>query len=66
MARVPLIVVGGGSIGQRHIAVCNAHPDVELVGVIEADIAQRNRLVQMGLPVFDSLVSAPQASALLL
>ncbi len=63
MARLPLIIVGGGSIGQRHIGVANAHDDVDLVTIIEADSSHRDKLAAQGLPVFARLEDAPPAQA---
>ncbi len=49
-ARVPLCVVGGGSIGLRHIQCAVASDKVQLTAVVEPDAARRAVLRDDGLP----------------
>lgn len=50
-ARLPLCVVGGGSIGMRHVEVARASGKVELTAVVEPHQPRRAELAAQGLPV---------------
>jgi len=56
---VPLCVIGGGSIGMRHIGCAQASPNVDLTCVVEADPIGRARLTAADLPVVHTLDDVP-------
>ncbi|SHI06051.1 Gfo/Idh/MocA family protein [Marivita hallyeonensis] len=56
---VPLVVIGAGSIGQRHIDVAQSSAAVDLVAVVEPHDATRDRLALQGLPVVADLEDVP-------
>lgn len=58
-ARLPLAVIGAGSIGQRHIEVAQQSDAVELVAVVEPEADLRARLVDQGLPVVAHIEALP-------
>lgn len=60
-AGLPVIVVGAGSIGMRHVEVCMASDRVELVAVVEADSARRAELAAQGLNAVTTMDEAPKA-----
>ena len=47
-AQLPLCVVGGGSIGMRHIEVAQASDRVRLTAVVEAYETRRKELAAIG------------------
>lgn len=59
MQPVPLIILGAGSIGARHIQVATVCPAVDLVAVVEPDPARRRQLSQNGLPMVADLDAVP-------
>ncbi|MBP0481679.1 Gfo/Idh/MocA family protein [Sagittula salina] len=59
MARIPLCVVGAGSIGQRHIEVATLSKRVDLVAVVEPDATLRSALAAKGLPMVAGLDAVP-------
>jgi predicted dehydrogenase len=58
-ARVPLCVIGGGSIGLRHAEVSQISDRVDLTAVVEPNAPRRAQLADMGLPVVADLVEVP-------
>ena len=63
-AALQICVVGGGSIGMRHIACAQVSDAVDLRAVVEPDTAHRTRLADRGLPVVADLDGVPpQVSA---
>lgn len=59
MARLPLCVVGGGSIGMRHVEVSGLSEHVELTAVVEPYAPRREELAALGLPVVAGLDDVP-------
>lgn len=59
MTPLPLVVIGAGSIGMRHVEVAVASPLVDLVAVVEPDADRRARLTAMGLRAVASTGDAP-------
>ncbi len=59
-AQLPLCVVGGGSIGMRHIEVAQASDRVRLTAVVEAYETRRKELAAIGLPVVASIGEVPE------
>ncbi len=59
MTKLPLCVVGAGSIGQRHIEVALKSEHVELTAVVEPFAKQRAAMAEKGLPVFADLDQVP-------
>ena len=62
MPLVPLCVIGGGSIGMRHIECALASDVVDLTAVVEADADRRAALRDMGLPAVAGLDEVPPAT----
>ncbi|PUB18955.1 Gfo/Idh/MocA family protein [Yoonia sediminilitoris] len=58
-APLAICVVGGGSIGMRHIGCAQASDLVRLSAVVEADAARRDALAAMGLPVVADIDAVP-------
>lgn len=58
-ARLPLAVIGGGSIGLRHAGVAMASEKVTLTAVVEPDAARRAELAGLGLPAVATLDAVP-------
>lgn len=56
---VPLCIVGGGSIGMRHIGCAQASEAVKLTAVVEPYAPRRSELAAMGLPVVADLDAVP-------
>lgn len=59
MTPLPLIVVGAGSIGQRHIETAMASDAVDLCAIVEPEPGLRAQLEQRGLPGVPFLDAAP-------
>lgn len=59
---VPLIVVGAGSIGQRHIGVAQTCAAVDLVAVVEPNDDLRATLAKQGLPMVANIDDAPTST----
>ncbi len=59
-AATPLCVIGGGQIGERHIEVALACPEVTLTAVVEPYAARRDQLRDMGLPVVATIAEVPE------
>jgi predicted dehydrogenase len=57
---VPICIVGGGSIGLRHIGCARASSAVSLTAVVEAHAPRRAELLAMGLPVVADLDAVPR------
>lgn len=57
--RLPLAVIGAGSIGQRHIEVAQACDAVELVAVVEPKDGLRAALAARGLPMLADIADVP-------
>lgn len=57
---LPLCVVGGGSIGMRHIGCAQSSGAVTLTAVVEAHAPRRDELAKMGLPVVADLDAVPR------
>lgn len=62
MRRLPLCVVGGGSIGQRHINCAQASSTVDLTAVVDANSDRRAELAARGLKVVASLDDVPSST----
>ncbi|SPF78022.1 Gfo/Idh/MocA family protein [Pseudoprimorskyibacter insulae] len=60
MTKLPLCVIGGGSIGMRHIEVSNLSDKVDLTAIVEPFEARRKELAGMGLPVVASIDEVPE------
>lgn len=58
-ARLPLAIIGAGSIGQRHIEVSQKCDAVDLLAVVEPDDALRARLADQGLPMVSHIDDVP-------
>ena len=56
---VPLCVVGGGSIGMRHVECARASEAVQLTAVVEAHAPRHAELAALGLPVVADLADIP-------
>jgi len=54
-----MCVIGGGSIGLRHIECANASKTVTLSAVVEPNPKRRDQLVDMGLPAVADLAAVP-------
>lgn len=54
--KVRFAVVGCGSIGKRHVAVIDAHPEAEAVALCDLDTIRAGALAEVydNIPVFDS------------
>lgn len=59
MARLPLCIIGAGSIGQRHADVAGLSDHVDLVAMVEPDADLRARLAAQGLPMVADLDAVP-------
>lgn len=59
MVRLPICVVGAGSIGQRHVEVAGLSDKVDLVAVVEPFAPLRESLAAKGLPMVASLADVP-------
>lgn len=57
--KLPLCVIGAGSIGQRHIEVASLSEGVRLTAVVEPSAAVRAQLSARGLPMVASLDDVP-------
>ena len=60
MTKTPLCVIGGGSIGFRHVSVATASDHVELTAVVEPFEPRRKELLAMGLPAVATLEDVPK------
>ncbi|MGR3692379.1 MAG: Gfo/Idh/MocA family protein [Sagittula sp.] len=60
MTRLPLCVVGAGSIGQRHIEVAGLSEMIDLVAVVEPHAPLREALAAKGLPMVAALDEVPE------
>lgn len=60
MQGFPICVIGGGSIGMRHIECAVASDVVSLTAVVEADAGRRAELAKIGLPVAVDLDAVPR------
>ena len=58
-APLPLCVVGGGSIGMRHVEVTQTCSATRLTAIVEADPARRAALADQGFPVVACIGDAP-------
>jgi predicted dehydrogenase len=58
-AKLPLAVIGAGSIGQRHIGVAQLSDAVDLVAVVEPHEGLRNELAARGLPMVARIDDVP-------
>ena len=56
---LPVCVIGAGSIGIRHIEVALASDKVHLTGIVEPNAAQRKKLADQGLAVFETIDDLP-------
>lgn len=54
-APLPLCVIGGGSIGMRHVEVAATSPRIRLTAVVEPHAPRRAELAALGLPVCATL-----------
>jgi len=59
---VPLCIVGGGSIGMRHIGCAVASSAVTLTAVVEADETRRADLIAQGLPAVADFNDVPRST----
>lgn len=59
-APLPLVVIGAGSIGMRHVEVAQASAEVDLVAVVEPYAPRRSDLLNMGLNAVASLDEVPK------
>ena len=59
MTALPLVVVGAGSIGQRHIDVATISPAIDLCAVVEPKSDLRERLSKCGLPMVADIDDVP-------
>jgi predicted dehydrogenase len=62
VSRLPICVVGGGSIGMRHIECALASSVVDLTAVVEAYAPRRDELLALGLPVVADIHSVPRGT----
>lgn len=60
MTRTPLCVIGGGSIGFRHMSVAAASELIELTAVVEPVFARRKELINLGFPAVASVDEVPK------
>lgn len=58
-ARLPLCVIGAGSIGLRHVEVAGLSDHVELTAVVEPDAAKRAELAGQGLAAVADIDAVP-------
>lgn len=61
-AKTPVCVVGGGSIGLRHIGCAQASEVATLTAVVEPDVMRRAELQADGVPVVANLDAVPPAT----
>lgn len=61
-ASVPICVIGGGSIGLRHVECANASEAVTLSAVVEPYAKRRKELIELGLPAVADLAAVPAQS----
>ncbi|NVO28589.1 Gfo/Idh/MocA family oxidoreductase [Donghicola sp. C2-DW-16] len=59
MARLPVCVIGGGSIGMRHAEVATKSELTKLTCVVEPHAPRRAELIQMGVNAVASIEDAP-------
>lgn len=59
MTQTPLCVVGGGSIGFRHMSVATQSEHIELTAVVEPYEARRKELQAMGFPAVPDIDAVP-------
>ena len=59
---LPLVIIGAGSIGLRHIEVAAASPLIDLLAVVEPVSPSRPSLQQTGLPVVATLDDVPRGA----
>ncbi|MHA6262557.1 Gfo/Idh/MocA family protein [Arenibacterium sp. CAU 1754] len=57
---LPLCVIGGGSIGMRHVEVSQASGRIHLTAVVEPAPQRRAELVAMGLPAVADIDAVPR------
>lgn len=59
MTQTPLCVIGGGSIGFRHMSVAKASEHVDLTAVVEPFEVRRKELLDLGFPAVASISDVP-------
>lgn len=59
MTRIPLCVIGAGSIGQRHIEVAGLSDHIDMLAVVEPQADLRAALADRGLPMVAALEDVP-------
>ena len=52
---IPVAVFGAGAFGRNHVRVLNAMPDIELVGVVDPDLARARELSHHAVSRFSEL-----------
>lgn len=57
---LPLCVIGGGSIGQRHVEVAQLSGLIHLTAVVEPNEASRKALLDKGLPAVAEIDEVPE------
>ena len=62
MAQLPIVIVGAGAIGMRHVAVATSCPETTVAAVVEPDAARRNRLQTMGLKAVAAIDDVPDTA----
>lgn len=60
MTKIPLCVIGGGSIGFRHMSVATQSENIDLTAVVEPFEARRKELIALGFPAVASVDEVPQ------
>ncbi|MBC6437272.1 MAG: Gfo/Idh/MocA family oxidoreductase [Rhodobacteraceae bacterium] len=59
MAQLPLVIIGAGSIGRRHIEVAQACPETRIAAVVEPSASRRVKFTSQGLNVVAALDEIP-------
>lgn len=60
MTKTPLCVIGGGSIGLRHMSVAQLSGHVDLTAVVEPVAERRKELLSLGMPAVATLDEVPK------
>lgn len=62
MTALPLVIIGAGSIGMRHVEVVQACSETQVIAVVEPVAARREMLAAMGLNAVASFDDIPPAT----
>jgi predicted dehydrogenase len=64
MNKLKVAVIGAGAFGQNHVRVLNRLPDIELVGIVDSELAKAEKLAsEHGAKAFPTLDAMPAIDA---